>query len=286
MVFHGSGMTDSLEGWSEIMLDSMKYINHLGEEIEFGVGGIVINTNDFRDYEWSYNSRFKKIVNFEKQIMKRTLPVLISAADAKAKANRIFEIIDKDVLAQKHGTILINGYSLKGFFYSSKKIDYTMEGILKLDLAFVSDMPYWTKETKTSYTEGTKGAGGLNFPHNYDFDYTSSMYVSQIVNEHYVEANFRIIFKGAIVNPLINIAGNTYQVNGIVEEDEQLVVDSVEKKIYLIKADGTIVNKFADRNKNTNIFQPIPSGVSAVTWETDFPFDIVLVEQRSEPKWN
>lgn len=267
------------------MLDKMKYTNHLGEVINFGIDGILIDANDFRDYEWNYNSRFKKIIGFEREISSKTLPILIVGDNAKTKANQIHEIIEKDIHAEEHGTIEINGYKMKGFFISSSKKSYSYNGMIKIELSFVSDEPYWIKETIHSFTTGVKGSGGLNFPHNFEYDFADSLYISSINNEDYVESAFRIVFKGKIVDPVIYIAGHKYQVYGVVEEGNQIIVDSLNKKIYLKKSDGSIENKFNSRDKNSDIFKEIPSGSSAVSWETVFPFDIVLIEKRSEPKW-
>lgn len=41
------------------MLEQLKYVNHLGEVIEFGKKGTFANSNDLRDYEWTYDSSRK-----------------------------------------------------------------------------------------------------------------------------------------------------------------------------------------------------------------------------------
>ena len=76
-----------------------------------------------------------------------------------------------------------------------------------------------------------------------------------------------------------------YQVDCEVGEGEYLTVDSTTKKIFVTKNDGTIVNCFNSRNKNSYIFEKIPSGNNAVTWSGEYGFDVILMEERSEPKW-
>jgi hypothetical protein len=49
--------------------------------------------------------------------------------------------------------------------------------------------------------------------------------------------------------------------------------------------DGTTVNHFNDRNKASYIFEKIPPGNNAITWPGGFGFDVILMEERSEPKW-
>ena len=268
------------------MLDKMRYINHIGEVIEFGKD-YLINTNDFRNYEWAYNSRYNKIVSFRKHIVKKTLPVLIEGSNAYDKANRLFEVIEKDVLEAKSGCMEINGYKLKGYFYASKKKDYTRGDIIKVDMSFVSDSNLWIKESEPYYFNIEESAtDGLDYNHDYAYDYTSSLYTSLLSNPNYTDTDFRITISGKAVNPSIVIAGHTYAVDGIIEEGENLFIDSIDKTVYLIRRDGAVVNKFGDRDKDSYIFQKIPSGGSSVSWGSDFAFSIVLIEQRSEPRWN
>ena len=69
------------------------------------------------------------------------------------------------------------------------------------------------------------------------------------------------------------------------EEGEYLTIDSTTKKIFLTKNDGTIINQFNNRNRDSYIFEKIPAGSNVVTWNGDFAFDVILLEERSEPKW-
>ncbi len=269
------------------MLDRMFYKNHINEVVEFGVGGIIINTNDFRDYEWTYNNKYKKITKFERGISKKTLPVTITGEDAKEKANHMFEVFEKDVASGSHGEIVINDYSLKGYFYASKKIEYTTEGIIKLELSFVSDSSTWIKESEPYHFNVEESESkGLDYNHDFAYDFTSTLYTAQLANPNYTDTAFKLIVCGQAINPVVTIGGHEYEIDTIVEENELLIVDSISKTVILKKEDGTEVNKFADRNKDSYIFEPIKSGANSVSWGSDFSFDVVLVEQRSEPKWN
>lgn len=62
-------------------------------------------------------------------------------------------------------------------------------------------------------------------------------------------------------------------------------IDSIAKTILLTKRDGTVENHFHQRNRESYIFEKIPAGSNIVTWDKTFKFDVVLFEERSEPKW-
>lgn len=268
------------------MLDRMKYVNHLNEEIEFGIGNILINTNDLRDYEWAYNIRNNRIVSFEKQMANRTLPVLIIGKNCREEAKRIFEIIEKDVVTAKAGYIEINGYKLSGWFNASSKPDYTAREALRLDLSFVSDSAKWVKETITSfgYDEGEEGKN-LDYDNDFPYDYTSNLLGEGIINEGIVSTNFRIRIYGMASNPLVTIQGHDYQVFVDIKPKEYLSIDSIKKTIQLIHDDGTITNCFNLRNRESYIFEKIPAGLCNVSSNASFKFDVTIFEERSEPKW-
>ena len=100
-----------------------------------------------------------------------------------------------------------------------------------------------------------------------------------------MESNFRIVIYGPVINPTIYIAGHEYTVNIEISENEHLTIDSIERTIVLTRYDGTLFNAFGDRNKASYIFQKIPKGNCVVAWDGSFGFDVVLCEERSEPKW-
>ena len=57
------------------MLEQLKYVNHLGEVIEFGKKGTFANSNDLRDYEWTYDSSRNRAENFRKGVVSKTIPI-------------------------------------------------------------------------------------------------------------------------------------------------------------------------------------------------------------------
>lgn len=77
-----------------------------------------------------------------------------------------------------------------------------------------------------------------------------------------------------------------YAVNVPVEVDEYLEINCREKIIETVQSDGKRTSVINYRNRENYIFQKIPSGVVAVTWNNDFGFDLTLFDERSEPKWS
>ena len=271
------------------MLERLKYKNHLNEVVDFGLDGVYVNTNALHDYEWKVTSKGNRISALKHSVQTRKLPVIIMCSTEEegiAIRNRLFEVFEKDVLALQHGRIIIGDYYFKCFVTKSIKSDYQKtKQYMVLTLTLSSDYPYWVSESVRSFGVAGDASEGMDYPFDFDFDYLTDAASTVLTNPGFVASNFKLIIYGACSNPTINIAGHTYQVNCDVGANEYLTIDSTTKKIFVTKNDGSVVNHFNDRNKQSYVFEKIPAGMNDVTWDGDFGFDIILMEERSEPKW-
>lgn len=272
------------------MLEQLKYINHMNETLEFGKNKLFVNENDLHDFAWKVTSKNDRISGFKKGIVPKTIPIIIKC-DAEKEGielkNKLFEVFEKDVLAVKHGKFIIGDYYLKCFVIESSKTDYLInKSYLKITVKISTDFPYWIKETTTTFNYGSGEAGtNLDFNRDFPYDYTSNLVGKALKNSNFVESNFKIIIYGIAESPRVTIGGHAYEVNTSIGASEYLTIDSVEKTIVLTHSDGTKENCFKDRNKDSYIFQKIPPNSSEVSSSGNFKFDVVLLEERGEPKW-
>lgn len=274
------------------MLEQLKYKNHVNEVFEFGKDGIFVDMSDIHDYEWAVKSKNNKIASLDYAISKRKLPIII-CCDTEEKGiearNKLLEVTDKDVLAMQHGRIIIGNYYFKCFVTKSEKKDYlTNKRLMKLTLTLTTDFPFWVKETTHTFNSALSVASegkNLDFSFDHPFDYHSDIDSDALNNSGFVPANFRMVIYGPCTNPAVYIAGHAYQVNCTVGASEYLTIDSSLKKVYLTSNTGVVTNMFSKRNRESYIFEKIPSGSNAVGWSGDFGFDVILLEERSEPKW-
>ncbi len=281
------------------MLEKIKFVNHIQEEMSWGEYGIYVNSNDLHDYSWDCTSDNNRISSFNKGIVTKAIPIIIccnSESEGLALKNRLLEITEKDVLALEHGKIIIGDYYLKCYITGSKKDNYLFDKrYMETTLTVTTDYPQWIKETLTSFQKNGNVFSGerkdisenrnLDFQVDFPYDYMSEMKGKTLDNSGFVGVNFRLIIYGAAVNPVIYISGHGYQVNCHIEEDEYLTIDSINKTILLTKRDGTIENHFHQRSRESYIFEKIVAGINTVAWDKTFGFDIVMFEERSEPKW-
>ena len=273
------------------MLEKLQYINHINEVLDFGTSKLFVNENDLRDFAWEVTSKNNRISGFDKGIVTKTIPIIMkvdTVEEGVALKNKLFEVFEKDVLTVKHGKIIIGDYYLKCFVTESAKTDYLIhKGYMKINAKVTTDFPYWQKETKTTFNYGCIGTVGTNLDYNRDFpsDYASNLLGTTLINSNFVPSNFKMVIYGACENPIITIAGHNYAVNVSIANNEYLTIDSVNKTIIKTLADGSTKNCFNLRDRSSYIFEKIPAGTQNVSASANFKFDIVLLEERSEPKW-
>lgn len=270
------------------MLDSFTYENHLGELIEFGKGNVLIDSNQLRDYNWSYNDYYGKASGFKKKMKSVPITVLIYGDNSNAIADKIFETFEKDILFKKHGKITINGYYMYGYFYGSQKQVYLVNGILKMKLNMVIDSAYWTKETVFMFRPEDSDEGEwLNFPHRYPYNFMrEKKSVEEIINDSFVEQNLKITIYGACVNPTVRIGEHDYKMNCTLSSSEKLVINTSDKTIIKIADNGVETNMFQYRDLASYIFEKMPVGITSIqTLPSNVNADVCILEERSEPKW-
>ena len=276
------------------MLEKFKYINHKNEVLEFGSGSLFANENNLRDFEWDVQKTNDRISGFKKGIEKKSIPIIIKCESAEKgleMRNKIFEVTEKDILANTPGKIVIGDYYLKCFVTGISKGDYLIsKQYMTVDFDIQTDAPNWIKEQVQTYkfTNERENVGGeyLDFPHDTPFDIQKDVALKTLLNDAFVSSNFMINIYGIATNPTVYIGGNQYSVAVELASNEYLTINSIDKTIYLTRRNGEKVNCFNLRDREHYIFEKIPPGLHNVTANIEgLRFDIILYEERSEPKW-
>lgn len=274
------------------MLEQLIYTNHQQETFAFGREGIFADTHELRNYEWTPKKRNERITGFENKVTKLKLPIKVvrgTAADVQAALDRLYEVTEKDVLANKPGKIRIGEYALSGFVSQSKKKDFlTAPEYAKLELVVMTDTPFWVREHKYTFIKGGAEAGGANLDYPFDwlFDYKPESGAANFGSKSVWTSNFRLVIHGVVSDPEVRINGHLYKVTGDIGENEYLTIDSATREIYLTTNIGNRVNRFNNRYRRSYIFEPIPAGTVNVLWDGSFAFDLYVLDERREPRWN
>lgn len=276
------------------MLDTMKYINSKGQVLQFGEPPYFANYSDLRDYKWTYsvNSEKTKLTSLSRGVTVKKLPVTIKANGYCTEAkNNLYNIIDYDVLYNSKGKLFIGDYFMEGFFFASEKKDFLKSNELTaLELQFISEDGAWKKIDSHKFLYGDSDDEQstdefLTYPYTYNFDYKSGADMLLLNNTSAFECDFIIRIYGAVTNPSVYIGTNEYAVLTTVATNEFLEINSKEKTVVRYKPDGTAVDEFNNRSKNSNVFNKIPSGQNPLRHNVPNGVDVELIDERSEPLW-
>ena len=273
-------------------MNNFVYENHLGKRFVGMENGVYLNTSDLRDYSWSYDTLNGRIARFYRPTKSRKLPLVIigkTGDEATEVKNRLFEIAEADIVAMIPGKIYSGEYYTQGYITASSKSKYLAnKRFCKIDLTLTSADPVWYREKLYRFmpTPSTDVGEGFDYPYGYPYDYSSKTKTAQNIECDSISSNeFRLTFYGSVTNPSIKIGGHEYSITGEIGAGETLLVDSVAKKITLTSQIGQEHNWFDRRNRDSYIFEPIPSGYHTVSWDGSFGFDLTVIEKRSEPRW-
>lgn len=141
-------------------LGHFKYVNHLGEFIESDGIKLFIQDNDLLDWTWKYDSALNQVRNFSRDPVEKSVPIVINAdndADGLALRDRLFEIAEKDVLANEPGRLYFHDWYMMGYVIASAKSNYMLkDSIMQNSLTFVSETGMWYREKTVSLPPETE----------------------------------------------------------------------------------------------------------------------------------
>ncbi len=271
------------------------YRNNYGQTIDFMDWPYKICSSDLFDYMWQYesqNSIRPRITRFYRNVDKKNVNIDVSArslGDYNQALMHLLEVTEKDVLNLKPGRLYVDDTYLSCYFLGSKKAEWH-PGVAYLSNAFtlVFETGKWIREIKLSYAVGGQVSGEesyMDYAYDYAYDYTSSSGWAALDNPGYAQADFEMTIHGPCKNPEVLIAEHPYSVNCELLLGEYLRIDSLNRKVYKVRVNGEQVNQFHLRDREFSIFRKIPVGGCGVAWDGSFAMDIVLYEERSEPRW-
>lgn len=179
-------------------------------------------------------------------------------------------------------------YTLSGVWTFHEQVDVKLSETLWGDIIFTS-MGKTYKEIRIHGGIMDYGAAWqpyLDFPYEFPHDFKNPITQSSIHNGGFTPSNFIMTIFGAVTNPTLYLGNHKYSVKVTLEPNDYLTIDSINKTIILNKNNGTLVNCFNERVKDSYIFEKIPCGSAKVTSpNSQLRFDLTLLEERGEPKW-
>ena len=283
------------------MLRKAKYTNHLGVTVSFNEAGSPYTLNPFnlRSYNAAANVMSDRITGFSygsvKNIGINIGVVGGSAEETATNYDYLASLFESDVLAVLPGTLEINGYSIKCYISGLTPQSSFKRGKEAI-AAVITDNLLWYKELFTvKYTPDNQiildseleNLNKLTYPHDFPYAFATDITVKKIDNPALHPAHFRLIIEGPAMSPTITIGGHIYSVDVSVSEGSRLIIDSRASTITLTDANGISVNVFDKRNRESDVFEKIPTGTSRVQFgQAIEKFYLTLIDERSYPQWS
>lgn len=144
-----------------------------------------------------------------------------------------------------------------------------------------------SKEYQEYLSNNTAEYGNKDYGYNYDYGLcirTGQTIFLDTANE----SSWELEIHGPAANPIVQLGDNiTIILDYEINHGETIVINSREKTIECIPESGPKINIFGYRNTENGsyIFEKIPSGEQRLEWKGCFGVDLIIFEERSEPKW-
>lgn len=266
------------------------YVNCQGVRLDLLSPPYMLQTGDIFDYSWNY-SKSTRITGFSKDIKEKKL--LLSILNYGKE--EYYEAIDKfaatveiDILNKQNGRLFVGESYLRCYVIASSKSDWEDDiELLDNQITIVTDHPFWIRETPYYFKAAEiTSTNNKRYAGRYAYRYANGLNNTYISNDHYAEVNFRIVIYGPCVKPSVYIGGHEYHVDITLESGEYLEIDSAAEIVTKYMVSGIRVNAFNNRSFQNNIFRPIQPGQQDISWDGSFDFDLILFEERSEPRWS
>ena len=273
------------------------YENNNGTRMDLDNWPVVIeDVTELYGKEWKYsttenvNANRKKLDKFYRTGISKKITLQIYADTKEEYCNvmdQLNEITDIDIIEKKPGKLWVGDYYLECYITELDPKDYDdIFYTVDVDATIEAFTPYWVnKSTHTFHSYGITSNYNKRYPGRYPYRYANGLTSNYLVNPNYTPSNFQMIIYGPVVNPQVTVGNNTYLVNIVLEEGEYLLADSRNKTITKFLKNGEKVNAYHNRQKGKEFFEKIRTGRQIVQWTGIFDFDIIVIEERSTPKW-
>lgn len=267
------------------------YENNQKERISFVEWPYMITGGNLFDGKYDEIEKDGRILGFKREITDKKLNIDINAVDLdfQEAVNKLAEVTERDIVDQIPGRLYVGNSYMKCWIVGTEK-DRWVNGVggISNELTIRSDYPFWITETEYAFkVQNITSSSNKKYPLKYPFRYANGMDNAYVINPNFTDSNFILRVYGPVVNPQVNIGGHAYIVNTILEIGEYLEINSMNGTVVKTMMNGMKVNIFHARAKGAkSVFKKISAGRQEITWPGTFNFDLIVYEERSEPKWN
>lgn len=270
----------------------LKYTNGRGNVFDFDARGVYARPDPIMDWEYEANELNGDVASYSRGSADIVFECDMTDAELLRKQmDELYSVVAYDLARDTTGTLSMGEWSMPAALVKSAKTGWWRPGgPTRYTLTFHSPSPWWTRPVTNQFARFDDETGGLDYPHDYSFDYgVTGGYDFVVVGGSYA-ADFLLRIYGPASDPNIIIGGNSYMVNVEVPAGGLLEIDSRAGTVLLKDAQGNATNAFPyapddGAGSGRYILQQMEPGYHPVTWDGTFGFDLIVYERRDERLW-
>ena len=295
---------------------NVKYRTSTGIEYPFQMDRTIrIKSANYHKWEYSPDTLAKRfgesVLRFGKNaaIYQTSLYIGGPIEERRELLKEMHTAFERDIRKAETGRLIWGDSYIDCFirgsstYPESKGLNYTVN-----DIEVYCPYPFWIEPADYEFIKSYEGnalvgsaivgesvignvdhgaEGFLDYPYDYSYDYAAIGPGSKIIsNDSPAATPFRMVIYGPVANPYFYVGSKMYAVYTLVNDGEYLTIDSQNKTVIRTMIDGTKINEFNNRSKQTSIFDPIPEGSVKIVWPATFGMTLTLLKERSEPVWS
>lgn len=278
-------------------MHGLYYVSSTGERISLdGEGAFVGTAPKLRSRVWTYELGWRSASGISRDAREATLGAFLTAS----AADRLREQADRDMARSAPGRIEVDGEWYQRAYIAKSETDAVYgRRAVKAELTVLLLDGAWRREVSAEfYATETEDPSGLDYPHDFEYDYGGSTASRSVTVDGLVPADLKLTVCGPVTNPRVAVSQgaftNVYEVAAEVPGGSRLVVDgsSYPKSIQLIGTYGEVEDKFASglrgegAGSGSYCFEPLRPGTSSVAWDGSFGFTMTHYQEEGEPPWS
>lgn len=275
----------------------LTYVSSGGERVDLDGGGAFVGTAPkLRSRVWTYTLGWRGASGISRAAREAELDAVMTAE----RADELRRLADRDVSSGTPGMLVFDGEWYQRTYIAKSEVE-TVYGrrAVKAELTVLLLDGAWRREVSAEfYATETEDPSGLDYPHDFEYDYGGSTASRSVTVDGLVPADLKLTVYGPVTNPRVAVSQgaftNVYEVAVEVPGGSCLVIDgsSYPKSIQLIGAYGEVEDKFASglrgegAGSGSYCFEPLRPGTSSVAWDGSFGFTMTHYQEEGEPPWS
>lgn len=275
----------------------LAYVSSGGERVDLDGGGAFVGTAPkLRSRVWTYTLGWRGVSGISRAAREAELDAVMTAE----RADELRRLADRDVSSGTPGTLVFDGEWYQRAYIAKSEVE-TVYGrrAVKAELTVLLLDGAWRREVSAEfYATETEDPSGLDYPHDFEYDYGGSTASRSVTVDGLVPADLKLTVYGPVTNPRVAVSQgdftNVYEAAVEVPGGSRLVIDgsSYPKSIQLIGTYGEVEDKFASglrgegAGSGSYCFEPLRPGTSSVAWDGSFGFTMTHYQEEGEPPWS